>query len=106
MDNACRFCALIIVSLITKPENKARTEEFFDNQKRLSDMDDQLKEGEGKPLAGEHEKELLLLDVNTYLSKSRWINFFKRHKEDIIGFFIAWGFVGFLVFIAWLIIQF
>lgn len=100
------FVVLIIVSLITKPENKARTEEFFDNQKRLSDMDDQLKEGEGKPLAGEHEKELLLLDVNTYLSKSRWINFFKRHKEDIIGFFIAWGFVGFLVFIAWLIIQF
>ena len=40
-----------------------------------------------------------------WLEKERWQGFFKRYREDWLGFLLAWVFVGVLVFIAWLILQ-
>ncbi len=99
------FAALIIVSLITKPEKKEKIEAFFDNQNRLSDYDDKLKPGEEKPLAKKYGKDLILLDITGFFKKDRWKGFYKRYKEDILGFLLAWAFVGFLIFIAWIIIK-
>ncbi len=100
------FLALLLVSLVTKPENEKSINGFFDNQQRLSDEGGKIGKSEEKPLASDHGKKLLLLDIASYFSKQCWIGFLKSHREDIAGFLLAWGFVGFLVGIAWLIIQF
>ncbi|HPG38876.1 MAG TPA: sodium:solute symporter family protein [bacterium] len=97
------FTTLIIVSLLTKAEDPQRIDRFFDNMNRLSDTGVAIKE---KPLAKDHGKDLILLDVTGWFSKKRWQGFRKRYREDIVGFFLAWGMVGLLVLLAWGIMQF
>ena len=98
------FSALIIVSLVTKAEDKAKMDTFFDNMNRISDAEG-LKEGEEKPLARDHGKDLLFLDITGWLKADRWKNFFQRYKEDVVGFLLAWAFVGILILVAWSIMQ-
>jgi Na+/proline symporter len=99
------FSVFIIVSLFTKPEDPEKIAAFFDNMDRLSDAKELDKDGK-KPLAALHGKALILLDLPGWFTKKRWKNFSFRYKEDWQGFLLASGFVGFLIFIAWLVIQF
>ena len=99
------FAIFVIVSLLTKPEDKKRIEQFFDNMQRLSDEDKIAKDGK-KPLARDHGQELILLDVSTWFRKERWENFAVRYREDWRGFVLATGFIGVLILIAWAILQF
>ncbi|HBN26318.1 MAG TPA: hypothetical protein DD405_02490 [Desulfobacteraceae bacterium] len=99
------FATFIILSLLTKPEDPKKIAEFFDNMDRLSDAKKLDKDGK-KPLAALHGKALIMLDFPSWFTKKRWENFSFRYKEDWQGFLLATVFVGFLIFIAWLVIQF
>ncbi len=97
------FGVFFLISLLTKKEDEERINRFFDNLERLSD-EDKKKNGK-KPLASEYGQELILLDVSTWFTKDRWKNFWTRYKEDTLGFFYAWLFVGGLILLAWGILQ-
>ena len=98
------FASLIFVSLIGKPENKERMEHFFDNMRRVSDAAG-LAVGQEKPLAADHGKDLVFLDLPGWLRADRWQGFFHRYREDVLGFFYAWAVVGMLILLAWSIMQ-
>jgi Na+/proline symporter len=97
------FGALILISLVTKKEDEARIAHFFDNMNRASDEPPDAKGV--KPLAGDSGKALILLDIPGWFKAGRWQNFWQRYREDTVGFFLAWGFVGLLVLMAWGIMQ-
>jgi Na+/proline symporter len=94
-----------LVSILTKPEDKAKLETFFDNMRRKSDAHETDAEGK-KPLASETGEDLLLLDLPGWLHKSRWTGFFRSYREDIAGFLLSWLVVGLLILLAWGILQF
>lgn len=98
------FFMFWIVSILTKPEDKAKIEAFFDNMRRKSDAKQPDADGK-KPLASEFGEDLLLLDLPGWKRKERWKNFFRRYREDLAGFLLAWIVVGFLILFAWAILQ-
>ncbi len=98
------FITFFVVSLISKPEEQERIDKYFDNLNRLSDAKTIGADGK-KPLAKNFGKDLILLDFMGWFKKERWENFGYRYREDWVGFVLAWIFVLFLVFIAWLIVQ-
>lgn len=96
--------AFIVVSLLTPPEDKERVEQFFDNMNRSSDGEN-LPEGKAKPLAAERGQDLILLDLPGWFTAARWRGFFRRYREDLVGFLLAWATVGLLVLSAWGLMQ-
>ncbi len=99
------FITFFIVSLVTRPEDQSKIDNYFDNMNRLSDA--KILDPDGKkPLARDHGKDLILLDFMSWFKKERWENFASRYREDWLGFLLAWIFVIVLVFVAWLVIQF
>jgi Na+/proline symporter len=98
------FIALIVVSLITKPEPVERITQFFEKMRHTSDDTTSL-EIESKVLAADRGEDLLLLDFPGWLTIERWQGFFRRYREDIVGFALAWGSVAVLVLIAWGLMQ-
>jgi Na+/proline symporter len=98
------FGALILVSLITPREDSKRIEVFFDNMRRTSDGE-ALPESGPRPLAAGRGQDLLLVDLPGWLTAERWHGFFRRYREDLIGFALAWLTVGFLISAAWLLMQ-
>ena len=98
------FATLVVVSLLTRPESKEKIEKFFDNMNRSTD-EEGLPEGHPKPLAAERGTDLLLLDLPGWLTRDRWRGFFRRYREDLVGFALAWSVVGLLLFIAWGLMQ-
>ena len=98
------FLVFWIVSLFTRPEEKGRIEAFFDNMRRKSDAPQPGPEGL-KPLASESGEDLLLLDLPGWAHRTRWTGFFRRYREDLAGFFLAWLVVGALILLAWAILQ-
>ncbi len=98
------FGSLILVSLLTRPEDAARIERFFDKQRRSTDDDPDPATGL-RPLAAERGQDLILLDLPGWFTAERWRGFFRRYREDLIGFVLAWLTVGLLIFLAWGILQ-
>ena len=98
------FLALIIVSLLTKPESPERIARFFAKMEQSSDDATSL-EAESTVSAADRGEDLLLLDFPGWLSASRWRGFFRRYREDFVGFVLAWGSVALLIFIAWALMQ-
>jgi Na+/proline symporter len=98
------FLALIVASLLTKPEPAEKIARFFDNMTRSTDAEG-LPNGGQKPTAAERGEELIFLDLPGWLTAERWKGFWKRYREDIAGFVIAWLAVGFIIWTAWLIMQ-
>ena len=94
----------IAVSLLTRPESRERIERFFDNMQRSTDREG-LPEGHPKPLAAELGQDLILLDVPGWFTLRRWRGFFRRYREDLVGFLLAWATVGLLVLSAWGLMQ-
>jgi len=95
------FAALILVSLVTRKEPQEKIDAFFDNLDRLSDATPEQMQNGQKPLARLHGKDLILVDLPGFLKAKRWKDFFRRYREDVIGFILAWGMVGGLVLLAW-----
>jgi len=89
---------------ISKPEDKAKTEAFFDNMRRKSDAREPGPDGK-KPLAELTGDGLILLDLPGWGKKERWLHFFKHYREDIVGFLLSWLVVGALILLAWGILQ-
>ena len=50
-------------------------------------------------------QDLILLDLPGWLSAGRWRGFFRRYREDLVGFVLAWATVGVLVLMAWGLMQ-
>jgi Na+/proline symporter len=98
------FGALIVVSLLTRPEDKERIDRFFDNQRRTTD-EEAVPETGIRPLAAERGEDLILLDLPGWFHAERWHGFFKRYREDLAGFVLAWCAVGLLIVTAWGILQ-
>ncbi len=98
------FSTLIIVSLLTKPEDGARMDAFFDRMRRTTDLEN-LPADQPKPLAADRGEELILLDLGTWFTAARWHGFFRRYPEDLIGFLLAWVTIVVVVLIAWLVLQ-
>ncbi len=98
------FLAFGIVSLLTKREDKAMTDAFFEKMRRSSDAADKLPDGTSGP-AIDAGKDLMLVDLPGWLKRDRWKGFFKRYREDLVGFALGWIFVGVLVLLAWGIIH-
>jgi Na+/proline symporter len=94
------FACFILFSLLTRPEEPERIARFFDNMQRSTDHE-ALPEGGVKPLAAERGQDLLLLDAPGWFTARRWHGFFRRYREDLVGFVLAWGVVGLLVLCAW-----
>ncbi len=101
---AAGFFAFWFVSILTKPEEKERIETFFDNMRRKSDAKEPGPDGK-KPMASETGDDLLLLDLPGWKKKERRKGFLKRYREDLAGFILSWAFVGFLILLAWAILQ-
>jgi len=98
------FFLFWLVSILTKPEKKEKIDAFFDNMRRKSDAKQPGADGK-KPLALVTGDDLLLLDLPGWGRKERWTNFFRRYREDLVGFFLSWLVVGLLIFLAWGILQ-
>lgn len=98
------FTTLIIVSLLTRPEDPARMDTFFDRMRRSTDLE-AVPTGQPKPLAADRGEELLLLDAGTWFTAARWREFPRRYREDLIGFGLAWLTVGAMVLLAWLVMR-
>jgi Na+/proline symporter len=98
------FSTLVIVSLLTKPEDAARMEAFFDRMRRSTDLEN-MPTGQPKPLAADRGEELILLDVGTWFTAARWRGFFRRYREDLTGFALAWLTVGLMVSLAWVVMR-
>jgi Na+/proline symporter len=98
------FFIFWLVSILTKAENKEKIDEFFDNMKRKSDAKEPGPDGK-KPLSELSGEDLLLLDLPGYRKKERRTNFFKRYREDLVGFLLSWVVVGLLILLAWGILQ-
>lgn len=98
------FFVFWLVSILTKPEDKAKNDAFFDNMRRKSDAHHTDKDGK-KPLASETGEDLLLLDLPGWMHRERWTGFFRRYREDIAGFILSWIVVGALILLAWGILQ-
>ena len=96
--------AFILVSLLTRPEDGQRIERFFDAMQRSTDREG-LPAGQPKPAAAELGQDLLLLDLPGWLAAARWRNFFRRYREDLVGFALAWLSVGLMVLAAWGLMQ-
>ncbi len=96
--------ALVLVSLVTPPEDPARVAHFFDNMLRSTD-DEGLPAGAAKPLAADRGQDLILLDLPGWFTAQRWHGFFRRYREDLVGFVLAWGAVGLLVLTGWAVVQ-
>jgi hypothetical protein len=98
------FSAFVLVSLITPAEPRARIERFFDNMRRSTDQEG-LPAGQAKPLAKNRGQDLLLLDLTGWLTAERWHGFFRRYREDLVGFVLAWCTVAVLIGGAWALMQ-
>jgi Na+/proline symporter len=98
------FLMFWLVSKLTKPEDPKRIDAFFDNMKRKSDASQPGEDGK-KPLAELTGDDLVLLDIPGWGKRERWINFFKRYREDLAGFLLSWIVVGLLILLAWGILQ-
>ena len=98
------FAALIAGSLLTRPEDREQIERFFDSQRRTTDEEPDPVSGL-RPLAAERGEDLLLLDLPGWFTAERWHGFFKRYREDLVGFVLAWLTVGLLIALAWGILQ-
>ena len=98
------FSALVIASLLTRPEDGARMDAFFDRMRRSTDFET-VPTGQPKPLAGDRGEELILLDAGTWFTAARWRGWRHRYREDLIGFGLAWLTVGAMVLLAWLVMQ-
>ena len=98
------FGCLVLVSLVTPPEAPERLERFFDNMRRSTDAKG-LSEGQPKPLAADLGQDLLLVDLPGWFIAARWRGFFRRYREDLLGFLLAWGVVALLVLTAWGLMQ-
>ena len=85
-------------------EAPERIEQFFDNMRRSTDAEG-LPDGQAKPLAAERGQDLLLLDLPGWFTARRWQGFFRRYREDLVGFALAWGVVALLVLGAWGLMQ-
>jgi SSS family solute:Na+ symporter len=99
------FIALIIVSLLSKAEDAQNIDRFFGRLERSSDGDSLLNNERSGPSAADEGKDLILLDIPGWLRAKRWNGFWRRYREDLIGFVLAWASVGLLVLSAWLIAQ-
>ncbi len=93
--------AFVLASLATRPESAERTAAFFDAMRRSSDA----APGAPKPLAADRGQDLVLLDVTGWFSRARWRGFFRRYREDLAGFVLAWGAVLLLIALAWGLLQ-
>lgn len=89
--------ALILGSLLTRPEDAARTEAFFGKMRKSSD-------GDGAP-AEAMGQDLILLDLPGWLKAERWRSFCRRYREDLVGFALAWIMVGLLIVAAWVTVR-
>ncbi len=98
------FGAFIFLSLVTPAEPKEQIERFFDNMRRSTD-EEGLPAGQPKPLAADRGRDLLLLDLTGWLTAERWYGFFRRYREDLVGFLLAWATVALLVGMAWGLMQ-
>ncbi len=98
------FASLIALSLLTRREDPARIESFFDKQRHSSDTEG-LPVGAPQPLAADHGQELLFLDLPGWFSGERYRGFWRRYREDVLGFALAWVSVGALVLIAWIVVR-
>lgn len=101
---AAGFFMFWLISIVTPSEDPARTEAFFDNLRRRSDLP--LSESDGKKQSGELTgHDLLLPDLPSWFRRRRWRNFFRRYREDISGFVLSWLVVGLLILTAWGLMQ-
>ena len=98
------FAAFVIVSLLTRREDPERIERFFDSRRRTTD-EESLPEGQLKPLAADRGQELILLDAPGWFTRRRWRGFFRRYREDVVGFVLAWAAVAALLVLAWAVMQ-
>ncbi len=98
------FFIFWLISMLTRPEDQERTDAFFDNMRRKSDAGETGPDGK-KPLGEISGDDLLLLDIPGYVKKERRVNFFRRYREDLVGFLLSWLVVGFLIILAWGIMQ-
>lgn len=98
------FFIFWLISMLTRPEDQERTDAFFDNMRRKSDAGETGPDGK-KPLGEISGDDLLLLDIPGYVKKERRVNFFRRYREDLVGFILSWLVVGLLILLAWGIMQ-
>ncbi len=92
--------AFVVAGFAAPAESRERIARFFDAMRRSSD------DADGAPAhAADRGQDLLLVDLPGWRFRARWRGFFRRYREDLLGFALAWAAVAFLVLAAWALMQ-
>lgn len=100
---AAGLVGLVVVSLMTPTENPDLIARFFAKMEKSSDLDESGTATTRAAARGEDD--LLMLDLPGWLTAARWRGFFRRYREDLLGFMLGWLAVGGLILIAWGLMQ-
>jgi Na+/proline symporter len=96
--------AFIAVSLLTRSEDPGRIAAFFEKMRFSSDDDAHTADGR-RVAAAERGEDLLLVDLPGWLDPERRRGFWRRYREDIVGFVLGWLTVILLIATAWALMQ-
>jgi Na+/proline symporter len=99
---AAGFSALVVVSLLSKPEPSSLTDPFYQNLDTQTKLDE--KTGEEVP-ASEEGDELLVVKLGDLRLHEGPMKFYRRFRIDINGLLIAFGVVVALIALARVILY-
>ncbi len=118
------IAALVVVSLITRPEPEHKVRDFFvrlgvstDHSRALVESGqragkthelEEISEEEERSLAkktAEDGSQLLLINLGGLLKATHGYGFLRAYRSDLSGLLISWGIVAVLVGIAWALLQ-
>lgn len=108
------IAALVVVSLLTKPEPSRQTKSFFGRLETPSEADDELLVGDGaieelteerQRAIAEEGKQLLLLNLLHLKKGSAGVSFWKAYSVDLKGLAIGSALAAGLVFATWLFLK-
>lgn len=88
--------ALVILSLLTRPEDEARLGVFFKQLQTSTDAEDQKAVGNPRA-AAEQGKLLILVNLFSLRRAAGGISFWRAYRTDITGFAIGWLWVVALI---------
>ena len=101
---AAGFAALVIVSLLTRPEDPAADRRSSSTTAAL-DRREGLPEGQPKPLAGERARNCCSWTPPAGSRRAAGTASSAAIARTCVGFVLAWGVVGLLVLAAWGLMQ-
>lgn len=93
--------ALVLVSILTDPEQSDRISSFFGRLESPTDTPSQTSPEE----VAIQGKQLILINLRNLSKGTHGVGFFRAYREDLLGFGFGWILVILLVVLTWLLLQ-